>query len=136
MGCLLRHVQVHVHYSGQKDNNNGQQREDTSKNTGNPSEIVVQTNSAYSTTNGSRIILAEKGTRLYQSNSGSHSHGEEAEYQNKATEMKSNRRAYHHRNQTQIEAYTPMRYAPFVVPVPYESPTPQDDEDHSYEYIL
>ena len=148
VGCLLRHVQLHIHYGA----TNTEQREDTRSTTANASDVVLQANTAYrqrsdnrhqiTTTNG--FFLAEQGTQLNQSHRGSRSQGEEMEYQREAREMMSRNMAYHSRNQTQTEVdkCTPRQYAHFVTPQPYDLQTPhqqrilEDNEDHSYDYIL
>ena len=145
MGCLSRHVQLHVHYNGQKENDTEQREDRRSIATANSSDVVVQANTAYrlrpsnrqqiTTTNG--IILIEQGTQLNQSNRGT---GEEMEYQREAREMMSRNMAYHSRNQTQTEVGTPRQHTHFVAPQPYETPHQQrileDNEEHFYDYIF
>ena len=149
VGCLSRHVKLHVHYGA----NNTEQREDTRGiATANSSDVVVQANTAYrqrpsnrqqiTTTNG--IILVQQGMQLNQSHRGLRSQGEEMEYQREAREMMSRNMAYHSRNQTQTEVVqcTPRRHTHFVTPQPHNLQTShqqrilEDNEDHSYDYIL
>ena len=151
VGCLSRHVKLHIHYNGQKENDTDQ-REDTHRT--NPSEMLVQANAAYRKVPSNKeqiqmmngVIVAEQPRWLSQSHHGTLSQGEareDMEHQRERRERMSNNIAYNHRNQIKIEVDGAKRDNHFTVPLTFEPPpTPhqlrplEDDEYHYYDYIL
>ena len=153
VGCLSRHVQLHVHYNGQKENDTDQ-REDTHRTTTNPSEMLVQANTAYRKVPSNKeqfqmmngVVVAEERRWLNQSYQRTLLQGEareDMEHQRERRERMSNNIAYNHRNQIKIEVDGAKRDNHFTVPLTFEPPpTPhqqrplEDVEYHYYDYIL
>lgn len=141
VGCLSRHVQVHVHYSDNKDQT---EPRDTRTASSSDSEMLVHQNAAYRSTiirstNGS---IGEQGTWSTRSHSGHRSTEkdiERCESEERRRQPMTINTVDHQGNQMHMEINSPKRPA---VPLPYELLTSEkqrnlfEDEDHLYEYVL
>ena len=144
VGCLARHVQVHVHYSERKQ----QADQDRRNHCAIANQTLLQENLAYGQTPDNSQPTSPMNRLTEQTVWLNEAHSRSWSIPRGGTgrqETISNNIVHHHGNTTQMEASNRSNYDHLSIPLPYEYPVVQPlqtalnnrvTDDQPYEYIL